>query len=604
MGAVLGAHFALIEAATVAVMGLWVVRLWFKRHFRLFWPPICWAVFLFVLYAIIRCHFVEVSYVGRVELDHVIVYACLFFAIVNNITRRENTSLVGVWLILLATVLSMFAFYQFATHYPQVLGGLKPVAYARRGTGTFINPNSFAGFLAMILPLAVTFTLMGRFKYSTKALLGYSVLVILTGLGVALSRGGILSAGISLSALLVALLFRKDFRLQTLAMLIVLVTLTVVFVQKADQTKVRFAEITASGKIQNDRFRYWEMARELYKTSPVWGIGPGHYDLDFWKVHPNDLLERPEYAHNDYIQALCEWGVPGIALMGVTMLIFILGAFVTWPYVRRDPNELGAKNRNSTKTAFFLGGLFGIGAIMIHSFLDFNLHIPANAILAITLLALVSGHLRFATERFWQNPGLTGRIALTLAAVIAILFMGSEAWSKGNEGGALIKAGRIKDQTPERLAFLLRAYHYEPGNYETSYAIGEYYRAASWQGGKDYKKQAIEAMCWLSESMYANPSYPLAPMRYGMCLDWVDRGKEATPYFQLACKLHPQGNFVAAYEGWHYIQLEEYEAAKKSLERSISLYANDLASNLLKVVKERAAEKTAGAHSLKEAKTF
>jgi O-antigen ligase len=592
MGGVLGAHFALIEAATAAIMVTWGVRFWTKRHFRLFWPPICWAVFLFVLYAIVRCHFVDVSYTGRVELDHVIVYACLFFAILNNINRRETTSLVGIWLIILAAALSMFAFYQFATRYPYVLGGIKPPSYVRRGTGTFINPNNFAGFLAMIAPLALTFTLMGRFKYVTKALLGYALLVILAGVGVALSRGGIIAAGVSMSCLLILLLFRKDFRLQTLVMLIALVTLTIVFVQKADQTKTRFAEIVAQGKVHNDRFRYWEMATDLYKTSPVWGIGPGHYDLEFWSVHPNDLLERPEYVHNDYIQALCEWGIPGVAFIGVTIVLFGIGAFYTWPFIRRDPNELGSKKRNSTKTAFFVGGIFGLFAIAIHSFVDFNLHIPANAIVAITLLALVTAHLRFATERYWRNPEQTGRIAMSFAVVLAVLFLSYESWHKGNEGVSLNRAASFKTQTPERLACLMRAAYYEPWNYETCYAIGEYHRAVAWQGEKDYKLAAVQALKWHSRSMLANPYYPLAPMRYGMCLDWLDRGKEATAYFQLACKLHPKGNYVAAFEGWHYIQMENYEEARKSLDRSIKLYYNDLASKLMRVADEKLAVKS------------
>jgi len=591
MGAVLNMHFAVIEGATAVIMLLWGVRFWSSRHFRLFWPPICWAIFAFTLYALARCQIVDIQYIGQVEMEHAIVYVALFFAILCNLHHRESTTMVGIWLILLAVVLCFFAFYQFATHYPKIWTGLKPSCYVNRGTGTYVNPNHFAGFLEMIIPIAMAFALVGRFKHITKILLAYAVLMMLGGLMVSLSRGGIIAVGISLSALLVVLLFRPDFRLQAGLMLIVLVVGTVVLADKAEQSKHRFAQMIENGKFDNDRFRYWDMASKLYKTDPIWGIDPGHYNYKFWRVHPHDLLERPEYVHNDYLQALCEWGIVGITLMGFVVLTFLFGLYFTWPHVRRDTNELGKKNRNSTKTAVFLGCSFGLLAIAIHSYVDFNLHIPANAIIAVTLLALVSAQLRFATERYWKNPGLIGRVLMTGTACFTALFLFRVMYTKGVEGMCRLKAERIQTCTAERLALLKQAASVEPKNFETAYLIGEHLRALSWSGDKNYKKQAYEALRWFSLAMALNPHDPLCPMRYGMCLDWLDREKEATFYFKKACELQPNGTYVAAYEGWHYIQLGDYAAAKKSLERSNALYWNKLASNLLKVVEERTAER-------------
>ena len=53
----------------------------------------------------------------------------------------------------------------------------------------------------------------------------------------------------------------------------------------------------------------------------------------------------------------------------------------------------------SNRHALFIGAACGhLLALAVHSLVDFNLHIPANAILGVTLLALLSTYLRFATE--------------------------------------------------------------------------------------------------------------------------------------------------------------------------------------------------------------
>ena len=62
--------------------------------------------------------------------------------------------------------------------------------YPGRGTGTYISPNNLAGFLEIILPLAVAYMLAGRIGPVTRILLGYSALVILAGIVVTFSRGG------------------------------------------------------------------------------------------------------------------------------------------------------------------------------------------------------------------------------------------------------------------------------------------------------------------------------------------------------------------------------------------------------------------------------
>lgn len=591
LGAVRLLEFSVIQGLTMAILAFWGGRVWIASRYRFFWPPICWAVLAVACYAIVRFNLVEMPHIAREELYQVLVYTILFFAVINNVNRRESTTIVTVTLIVLAVGLSAFAFYQFASHNPHVWSFSKPSEYSSRATGTYINPNHFAGFLEMILPLALAYMLMGRFNHASKALLGYAALIIAAGIGVSLSRGGIIAAGVAIVLFLIVLLFQREYWLKAAILLGVIVLLTVIFVNAVPRAQMRFVEtkITERGKSGNqDRTCYWENAWQVYQKNIIWGVGAGHFDQEFWPYRNPQVLGRPTFVHNDYLQTLCEWGAAGLALIFSALGFLFYGIKRTWRFVGPDPREIGGK-KGSTKAAFLLGGAFGVLAILFHSVLDFNMHIPANAILAVVLMALLSVQLRFATERYWVNPRIFGKIIFTALILTAVYFIGPRAFQQARAGLALQRAENA-DTDSQRIAALKDAAQIEPDNFETAYDLGECLRLQSWEGKEGYQLQAQEALTWFRRAMDLNSYDPFSPLRYGMCLDWLGRHEEATPYFQRACKLDPNGNYVAAYEGWHYMQMEDYAAAKRSLERSMNLYGKDYAQVYLQLVNDKLAE--------------
>ena len=188
MGAVDAPEFIVIQGLTVAVMIMWVLRLWISPKPRLFWPPLGWVVLAFATLAVGRYCTADIEYVARLETIQVLMYAFLFFVIVNNLSRQESAQIVSFTLIFLAMGISCFAIYQFLTHSNRVWDYVSP--YAGRASGTYISPNNFAGFLEMLLPLAMAYILVGRMKPVVRILLGYAALVMLAGMVVTFSRGG------------------------------------------------------------------------------------------------------------------------------------------------------------------------------------------------------------------------------------------------------------------------------------------------------------------------------------------------------------------------------------------------------------------------------
>ena len=130
----------------------------------------------------------------------------------------------------------------------------------------------------------------------------------------------------------------------------------------------------------------------------------------------------------------------------------------------------------------------------------------------------------------------------------------------------------------------------EPKNFESAYSIGEIFQARSFTGHRGYEALAQEAMNWFQRSIDLNPFYPFSHVRYGMCLDWLDKTDEGAKYFQRAYQLDPNGYYTAAYQGWHLFRLGDYPGAKKAFARSQSLQNNPIAESYLEIIEEKLAD--------------
>jgi len=127
--------------------------------------------------------------------------------------------------------------------------------------------------------------------------------------------------------------------------------------------------------------------------------------------------------------------------------------------------------------------------------------------------------------------------------------------------------------------------------------LGEALRIQSFEGAPNYRELAEQAMQWFEIAMRLNPYDPYPPLRYGMCLDWLDRTEEAQPYFDRAVELDPNSYYVAAHMGWHYVQKGQYASARPWFERSRRLQWKDnpMADRYLEIIRQRLHEATTNA---------
>src|SRR5208283_1750699 len=308
--------------------------------------------------------------------------------------------------------------------------------YLGRASGTYISPNNFAGFLEMLLPLAMAYVLVGRMNPVVRILLGYSALVMLAGMVVTFSRGGWVAVVVALLVLLGTLIFHRNHRLPAFLLLVVLAAGGTVFVTNyLSKTLSYMRRVGTPGEAAEldlvVRPGIWTAAEQMWRDHFWWGVGPTHYNYRFREYRPESVQMRPGRAHNDYLNLLADWGAAGGIIVLAGMATFALGLWQTRGHVRRSENLFGSAMSN--RHAFFLGAAAGLLALATHSFVDFNLHIPANAILGVTLLALLTGDVRFATERYWLNLRAPAKILATLALAGGIFYLVGQEWRRAGE---------------------------------------------------------------------------------------------------------------------------------------------------------------------------
>jgi len=573
-GAVRELEFIVVQAMVCGALLLWVIRIWAGSRHRFWWPPICWAVLAFLAYVIIGYEYSDIEYVARLLLIRVVVYAALFFLVLNNCNRQELALVFCLALIFLGSFDALYAIYQYAAHSGKVWGFIRPPQYHGRVGGSFINPNHLAGFLETIIPLALALVVAGRLGPAFKVVLAYLAGLMIVALGLTFSRGGYFASGLSLVALLLVLLSRRGSRLASASLLVVLLAGGWYFFAHSSLAGVRVREVGHETSLLNSRYAIWASATRMWLDRFWFGVGPGHFDARFPQYRTDLVPDHPDFAHNDYLNTLADFGLVGALLVASAFLIFFWGVCRTLPFVWREGNDLRVKQSN--KPALVLGGAMGLLALLIHAFTEFNLQIPATALLACALLALVSGHLRFATERFWVSPQRLGKPLATLVLLGVLAWLATQGAHRFRKYYWLRQAGgESAPATPARVAALKQALVVEPFDGEVSYNLGETLRALSLAGDAGSEDLAREALTFYERGMALNRWDPFNYLRYGMCLDWLGQHGRATPYYDHAVELDPNNYYIAAFRGWHCLEQGDYHGARLFYIRSWILWPWD-----------------------------
>ncbi|MGB0582298.1 MAG: O-antigen ligase family protein [Limisphaerales bacterium] len=582
MGGVRNEEFTLIGGLIIAATALWLVRVWLNPDYRIAWPPMSWGVLVFLVYALARYPYADVEYTARDEIYRVILYALLFFVVVNNVSHRASNNLAYV-IVGVGVFMSLYALLQFMQGSDMVWSLVRPAQYAGRGSGTYICPNHLAGYLEFAIPIALAYIFLGRAKYLQKNILAYSLLIMLGGLGATVSRGGWIATTVGLLLFVSVFIFRRGKRMAAIVLLVVLVIGGFLFITKTRISQQRLDEMVVNGKPVDMRLHIWESATKLWQERPWLGLGPAQFDHQFRRYRPHQLQLRPEFVHNDYLNTLVDWGILGFLIVAGSLLAFFASSIRLWQDKKEDRKDIG--NNASNRQALVLAVMIGMAAILLHSLVDFHFHIPANAMLAIGLMATVLAIGQTKENARFLTPGLPGKAVLTLILVLTATWLIPESRLKYREGQLYTESTISSLPALQEMQLLHQMHELDPMNADTTFRIGEIWRILAWSDeGHAHHAQATEGQRWMKKTIALNPWNADAHVRLGICRDILREYDASLPHYQHAEKLDPQGAATMAWIGWHHLQNDEYDLARKYLMRSLELGQTEFALEQLEIL--------------------
>lgn len=262
-------------------------------------------------------------------------------------------------------------------------------------SGTFPNRNHYAAYLTMCLSVGIGvliasltgakhpswgsfFRNLLQWVITPKMALRLGLVIMVIALVLTRSRMGNSSFFISLLITgVIGLLLAKRATRSMVILLVSLVAIDVFIVGTYFGTRRVVERITLTTVETEDRDEVAAYTLDMWKDYPVFGSGLGSFPVVIPRYSADGTAVAYTHAHNDYLEFGAEAGVLGLSLLGL-MVLLSFAAALRAQYLRRDPLMRGLS----------FAAMMGIVALMIHSFVDFNLQIPANALTFMLLLAL------------------------------------------------------------------------------------------------------------------------------------------------------------------------------------------------------------------------
>ncbi len=335
-------------------------------------------------------------YSTRLAIVQLIVYFIFFAAalrFVNNDNRLRKIVLV---IIIFGSLIAFYGILQRLANL-EAIYGLRPfnqaIAFA-----SFVNQHHFAAFMEMTIGLTLGLLFGKATKNNKRIFLIIAVVIMGMALVFTGSRGGIFSLLGVIGFVVAANLlhkpkrekdapivegkdYRRNFAFIGGGLTLILVLFGAVLLLGGDESLLRGVGLQNANDISNGRFHFWHIARQIFFDYPILGAGLDSFGVAFTHYDTWNGIYRVEQAHNDYLQILADAGILGFIC--VVSFIFLL--------FKQSVSTVRASKNNFRRGAA-LGALAGCFGVLIHSFFDFPLRTPSNALffLTLTVVATVS----------------------------------------------------------------------------------------------------------------------------------------------------------------------------------------------------------------------
>ena len=372
-----------LELGTACLLAVWIIkqllRGWLDiRLNRLYLPMVSFALLVAAQLAFGRSAY---PYVTRYEMLQYCAYGGLFFLSVQCLDSEQRLRRFMTALVVFGSAVALFAVVQSQT-FNGKLYWLRTPRDAGLLYGPYVNHNHYAGLMELLAAIPLTMCFMPFVSETRRLLLVAAGIFMASTIFLSQSRGGMLAAAAQAVGLAAIIIVRRQSRAMLASLLgLCLLTFGLLAWLGAGPViaQLKSLQDPLQDRVAGGRLLIAKDSWPMIKERPWlgWGLGT------FTTVYPRYRSFYGNFfvnnAHNDYLQVLVETGVLGLGL--VVWFIFLL--------YRRGLRNLHRWETHPER-AFMVAALLGCTGLLVHSFFDFNLHIPANAALFYVLCAVAS----------------------------------------------------------------------------------------------------------------------------------------------------------------------------------------------------------------------
>src|SRR5215470_2031552 len=362
-----------LEACTALLFALWVWRQSADGDWRLRENPLFAPMSLFGALVIVQLVFGWTAYRHDTFSQALLylTYGLLPFLAIQSLRRSSQARALAVAITVYGIAVASFALLQ----------GLSPngklywLRTPRMGGaiyGPYVSHNNYAGLMEMLVPIPLTFCLTRYAEGHLRTAVAAGAALMAGTIFLSGSRGGMISFVAEMIFFAVVLIrMQKGPRVAASAGIFAVVTIALLMWIGGVELTKRVGTIGSETKQELSGGLRWTIDRDglrMFAHKPILGWGLGTFPVAYPQFRSFYTTFFINDAHNDYLQFLVETGAAGFALV----LWFVVAVYRNALQKLRDwPDDISG--------AVTLACLLGCTGILVHSLVDFNLQIPANA---------------------------------------------------------------------------------------------------------------------------------------------------------------------------------------------------------------------------------
>jgi O-antigen ligase len=338
------------------------------------------------------------SYSTRMELQLLLADILILFLVAQAFRSLEEWRGL-VWFVMsFGFLVALFGILQHLT-FNGKLYWFREMHYGGIPFGPYANRNHFAGFAELVIPISLVPLVLGKVRRERWFLVSLFAVVPIGALFLSASRGGVVSLAVEVGVLVVWLMVRRTAGKHLLSGgAVLLLAFLMVSWLGVQQLVTRFSSLQSLEVTSGKRAAMSADTWRIFLDHPWMGTGLGTLQIVF---PPYETLydgRIVNHSHNDYLEGLAETGIAG----GLCCVWFL--GVLLFDSLRRLSQTSGA-----LASTLQLSGLVACLGFLTHSLVDFNLHIPANALLFFLLAQLAVSDIRQSSPQIPKSGNVRHR---------------------------------------------------------------------------------------------------------------------------------------------------------------------------------------------------